>query len=166
VSNLDAESAAAIDFAAAAYREDGTWTVSTLPVNAATELDALLQTLARLPSEAGTLGMVSVDDDFFVVARVSGRHVRLLLSDVGAATESPLARAVLERLELPPPDDDDDQIQPAGDLGIVADLGLTATAMGALCDASDRYPDELLGDIAARLGFGPQFDDMLDTALA
>lgn len=166
MSSLDAESAAAIDFAAAAYRDDGVWTVSTLPASAATELDGLLTTLARFPSEVGTLGMVSVDDDFFVLARVSGRYVRLLLSDVGAATESPLARAVMERLELPLPDDDDDQIQPAGDLGIVADLGLSATALGALCDAGDSYPDELLGDIAARLGFGQEFDDMLDTALA
>ncbi|MBA2560271.1 MAG: tRNA adenosine deaminase-associated protein [Propionibacteriales bacterium] len=163
---MDAESAAAIDFAAAAYREDGVWTVSTLPATAATELDGLVHTLARLPSEVGTLGLVSVDDDFFVVARVSGRHVRLLLSDVGAATESPLARAVVERLDLPLPDDDDDQVQPAGDLGIVADLGLTASQLGALCDAGDLYPDELLGDIATRLGFGQQFDDMLDTALA
>ncbi len=163
---LDAESAEAIDFAVAAYREDGAWAISTLPARAATELDVLVRTLAQLPSEVGTLGMVSVDDDFFVVARVSGRHVRLLLSDVGAATESPLARAVLERLDLPLPDDDDDQIQPAGDLGIVADLGLTATALGALCDDPDLFPDELLGDIAARLGFGRQFDDMLDSALA
>ena len=45
----------------------------------------------QLPSDVGTIGMVSVDEDFFVIARVSGAHVRLLLSDVGAATESPLA---------------------------------------------------------------------------
>ncbi len=166
MSALDAESAAAIDFAVAAYREDGEWTVSTLPPRAATELDVLVRALAQLPSEVGTLGMVSVDEDFFVLARVSGRHVRLLLSDVGAATESPLARAVLQHLELPPPDDDDDQIQPAGDLGIVADLGLSATQLGAMCDDVDLYPDEVLGDIAERLGFGRQFDDMLDSALA
>jgi putative tRNA adenosine deaminase-associated protein len=166
VSSLDAESAEAIDFAVAAYREDGAWTVSTLPVGAATELEAFVRTLAQLPSEVGTVGMVSVDEDFFVIARVSGRHVRLLLSDVGAATESPLARAVVERLELPLPDDDDDQVQPAGDLAIVADLGVTATQLGALCDDTELFPDELLGDIARRLGFGQQFDDMLDSALA
>jgi putative tRNA adenosine deaminase-associated protein len=166
MSPLDAESAAAIDFAVAAYREDGEWTVSALPPRAATELEVLVRALSQLPSEVGTLGMVSVDEDFFVLARISGRQVRLLLSDVGAATESPLARAVIERLELPLPDDDDDQIQPAGDLGIVADLGLTATQLGAMFDDSDLYPDEMLGDIAASLGFGRQFDEMLDTALA
>ncbi len=163
---MDAEAAEAIDFAVAAYREDGEWQVSPLPPRAATELDVLIQVLRQLPSEVGTLGMVSVDEDFFLIARVSGARVRLLLSDVGAATESPLARAVVERLELPPPDDDDDQIQPAGDLSIVADLGLAAMELGAMCDDLDLYPDEMLGDIAARLGFGQQFDDMLEAVLA
>jgi putative tRNA adenosine deaminase-associated protein len=164
---MDAESAAAIDFAVAAYREDGDWTVSSLPPRAATELDVLVHALGQLPSDVGTIGMVSVDEDFFVLARVSGGHVRLLLSDVGAATESPLAMAVVERLELPMPDiDDDDQVQPAGDLGLLADLGLVAMELGAMCDDLELYPDELLGDIANRLGFGRQFDDLLDAAIA
>ena len=162
---MDAESAAAIDFAVAAYREDGDWTVSTLPPRAATELEVLVHALAQLPSDVGTIGMVSVDEDFFVLARVSGSHVRLLLSDVGAATESPLAMSVVDRLDLPLPDDDDDQIQPAGDLALLSDLGLPAMELGAMCDDLDLYPDELLGDIASRLGFGRQFDDMLDTAI-
>ena len=163
MSVTDAESAAAIDFALAASREAGVWTLASLPPRAATGLDVLVRALAQLPSEVGTLGMVSVDEDYFLLARVAGGQVRLLLSDVGAATESPLARAVIERLELPPPDDDDDQVQPAGDLGIVADLGLSAMELGALCDETDLYPDELLSDIAERLGFGEQFDEMLDT---
>jgi putative tRNA adenosine deaminase-associated protein len=163
---MDAESAAAIDFAVAAYREDGDWTVSTLPPRAATELEVLVHALAQLPSEVGTVGMISVDEDFFLIARVSGSHVRLLLSDVGAATESPLAMAVVDRLDLPLPDDDDDQIQPAGDLSLLADLGLSAMELGAMCDDLDLYPDELLGDVAQRLGFGRQFDEMLDTAMA
>ncbi len=166
VSSLDAESAAGIDFAVAASREDGEWSLASLPARAASELDVLVRALGQLPSDVGTIGMVSVDEEFFLIARVSGAHVRLLLSDVGAATESPLARAVVDRLELPPPDDDDDQIQPAGDLGILADLGVDARDLGALCDDLDLYPDELLGDIAGRLGFGPAFDDMLDTVLA
>ncbi len=166
MSTMDAESTAAIDFAVAANRDDGEWTVSALPPRAATELDVLLRALGQLPSDVGTIGMVSVDEDFFLLARVSGVHVRLLLSDVGAATESPLARAVVERLELPPPDDDDDQMQPAGDLGILADLGLSAMDLGAMCDDNELYPDELLGDIAARLGFGEAFDEVLDAVLA
>ena len=46
------------------------------------------------------------------------------------------------------------------------DLGLAAMELGALCDDLDLYPDELLGDIANRLGFGRQFDELLDAAMA
>jgi putative tRNA adenosine deaminase-associated protein len=166
MTTLDAEATAAIDFAVAANREDGDWNVSALPAEAATALDVLLRTLTQLPSEVGTIGMVSVDEDFFLLARVSGTHVRLLLSDVGAATESPLARAVIQRLELPPPDDDDDQVQPAGDLSILADLGLSAMDLGAMCDDNQLYPEELLGDIAARLGCGIAFEELVDAVLA
>ncbi len=166
MSSMDDAAAAGIDFAVAASREDGVWTLSALPPRAATDLDALVRVLVQLPSEVGTIGMVSVEEEFFLLARVSGGKVRLLLSDVGAATDSPLARAVVDRLELPLPDDDDDQIQPAGDLAILADLGLAAMELGAMCDDVDLYPDELLGDIASRLGFGPAFDEMLDTVLA
>lgn len=162
----DAEPAAAIDFAIAAYHDEGVWTVAALPLRAATELDVLVRALGQLPSDVGTIGMVSVDEDYFLLARVSAGHARLLLSDVGAATESPLALSVLDHLELPPPDDDDDQIQPAGDLGILADLGLTAMELGAMCDDPDLFPDELLGDIAERLGFGNDFDELVDSVLA
>jgi len=155
-----------IDFAVAAAREDGVWTLSALPSTTATGLDDLLVYLRRLPSEVGTVGMVSVDEEYFLIARVAGARIRLLLSDIGAATESPLAAAVIERLELPPPDEDDDQAQPAGDLGILTDLGLSARDLGAMCDDLDLYPDELLGDIAGRLGFGRDFDELLDAVLA
>jgi len=166
MSPSDVESAAAIDFAVAAYRDDGGWTVSPLPPAAATDLDVLMSALAKLPSDVGTIGMVSVDEDFFVLARVSGGHSRLMLSDVGAATESPLALAVLERLALPAPDDDDDQIQPAGDLALLSDLGLTAMELGSLCDDEELYPDEILADVADRVGFGRDFEELLDSVLA
>ena len=65
---------------------------------------------------------------------------------------------VLETLDLEMPDEEDDQ-EPAGDLGIVADLGLPAMDMGAMLDDEDLYPDEVLGDIAHKLGFGALYDD-------
>ncbi|MGH3470914.1 MAG: tRNA adenosine deaminase-associated protein [Nocardioidaceae bacterium] len=162
MSTMDAESTEAIDFAIAAWREDGVWQLATLPAGTATQLEALLRALAQLPSEVGTLGMVSVDEDFFLLVRTSGPTARLLLSDVGAATESPLAMSVIDKLDLPVPDDDDDQVQPAGDLSIVSDLGVSAMDLGAMCADIDLYPDEVLADIASRLGFGGEFEDLLD----
>lgn len=162
-SDGDGDGEGDIDFALAAYREDGRWQVELLPPRVAAELDVLVTTLRQRPGDGGALGLVSVDEDFFVAVRVRGDDLRLLLSDVTAATDWPLARSVLDRLGLPLPDgEEEEQVQPAGDLGIFADLGVDAMAMGALCDDLDRYPDESLADVAARLGFGAEYELALD----
>lgn len=150
----------AVDFAAVAYREEGQWRLEELDDDALEDLDTLIDELQRWPGEFGALGLVSVDDEFFLVVRVAGEDVRLLLSDVTAATEWPLAREVVDELEIPVTDDDDDPT-PAGDVDIVEDLGLSAMDMAALLDDFDLYPDELLGDIAHKLGFGRLYDQFV-----
>ncbi|MGW5362419.1 tRNA adenosine deaminase-associated protein [Actinopolymorpha pittospori] len=160
------ESSAAIDFAVVTYLEEGRWRASSLASTAARDLDTFVRTLRQQPGDLGCLGFVSVDDDFFVLVRVWGNEVRFLLSDVTAATDWPLAREVLDELALPVPDEDDeDQAQPAGDLTIVADLGMAAMDLGALCDDLDLYPDEMLAKIAERLGCGPAFRHAVDAAV-
>ncbi len=159
----DGDAASDVDFALAAYREDGRWQVEPLPPRLGVDLDALIAALHQRPGDGGALGLVSVDDDFFVAVRVRGDELRLLLSDVTAATDWPLARSVLDRLALPLPEgEDEEQVQPAGDLGIFADLGLDAMAMAALCDDLDRYPDETLAAVADRLGFGAEYERALE----
>jgi len=150
----------AVDFALVAYREEGVWQVEDLDEQRAGDLDGLAVELRRYSGDGGALGLVSVDEDFFVMVRVLGPETRLLLSDVTAATDWPLARAVVDHLELPVPDDEDEQ-EPAGDLGIVTDLGLGPMDMGALLDDVDLYPDEMLSDIARRLGFGREYDELV-----
>ena len=117
----------------------------------------------KLISHVSTDGLVSIDEDFFLLVRVLGAHTKILLSDITAATDWPIARSAVEHLELPIPDDEDDQV-PAGDLAIVADLGMGAMDMGALLDDYDLYPDEMLGDIASKLGFGRLYDDTVGVA--
>lgn len=151
----------AIDVVVVAYYDDG-WDVSVLPAHDGTRLDVFLETLRRYPSELGTVGMISVDEDFFVLARVAGGEVRLMLSDVGAAVDSPLAASVLDHLGLPMPDDDEDDVQPGGDLQILADLGVSASRLAAQCDDLDLYPDEVLSFVAHTVGFGAALDEILD----
>jgi putative tRNA adenosine deaminase-associated protein len=119
-----------LDFAVAAYTEDGDWQVTPLALRGQPDLSALVSALRRYPGDAGVIGMVSVDEDFFILLRVMGGRVRLLLSDVTAATEWPLAKQVVDELDLPLADDEDEQV-PAGDLGIIADLGVSAMDLGA-----------------------------------
>jgi putative tRNA adenosine deaminase-associated protein len=156
----------AADFAVVAYQEDGRWQAAPLPPRVADDLHGLVAALRQQPAEGGTIGLVSVDEDFFVAVRLVGHDVRLLLSDITAAVDSPLAREILEELDVPVPDEDDlDQVEPAGDLDLFTDLGMDAMELGALCDDLELYPDEMLGSVASRLGFGDPFQRAVETAL-
>ncbi len=153
-----------VDFALVAYREDGVWQLEELEPESVGDLDEFATELRRWPGEGGALGMVSVDEDFFLLVRVLGEQVGLLLSDVTAATDWPIAREVVTALDLPQPDDEDEQL-PAGDVAMLADLGMGARDMGALLDDLELYPDEMLGDIAGRLGFGSLFDEAVGVSV-
>ncbi|HLR85393.1 MAG TPA: tRNA adenosine deaminase-associated protein [Nocardioidaceae bacterium] len=157
--------AEAIDFALVAYREEGMWQVAPLPREVGEDIDDLITALRPWPGDAGVLGLVSVDEDFFVLVRVAGDDVRVFLSDVTAVTEWPLASSIADYLDLPDPDDEEEP-QPAGDSDVVAELGMTAVDLAVLCDDEELYPDEMLGDIAERLGFGPQLEALLESSRA
>lgn len=156
----------ATDFVVVVYRDDDRWEANALPASVGDDLDALVTATRRLATGGGAIGLVSVEDDFFVAVRVRGQDVSLLLSDVTAAGESPIAGEVLEALDLPLPGPDDERPEPAGDLTIFADLGLKAMELGALCDDADLFPDEMLDSIAARLGFAEPYRRALESALA
>lgn len=149
-----------VDFAVAAYRDEGAWQLAELHESLAEDIDDLLTALKRFPSEVGVLALVSVSDEFFVIVRMTGSKVRLLLSDVTAVGDWPLASGVADILDVPDPEDDDDP-QPAGDLDIVSDLGMQAMELGVLCDDPDLYPEDVLVDIAQRLGFGDDFEAII-----
>jgi len=156
----------ASDFAVAVYREDDVWEVDVLPAALTENLDGLIQALRQQPSIVGPIGLAAVGDDFFVALRVIGRDVSIFLSDVTASVDWPLAGQVLDHLDIPIPEDEDlDQVLPAGDMSIFADLGLDEMDLGALSGNLDLFPDEVLASIARRLGFGPALERALDTAM-
>jgi putative tRNA adenosine deaminase-associated protein len=152
------ESSDGVDFALAAYREEGVWTVHELVHDTLVDVETLAHALRRFPGDHGAVGMVAIDEDFFVVVRVAGPQTRVLLSDITAADEWELASSAVDFLHLPPPEDDDEQ-SPAGDLDLLSDLGVPAMDLAILLDDVDLYPDEILSDVARRMGFGEQFDD-------
>ena len=148
----------AVDFALAAYREEGAWQVAELTHDHVEDVATLASALRRFPGDHGAVGLVAIDEDFFVVVRVAGQQTRVLLSDVTAASEWELAASVVEFLHLPLPDDEDEP-EAAGDLELLDDLGMNAMDLAALLDDEDLYPDEMLSDVARQLGFGELFDD-------
>jgi putative tRNA adenosine deaminase-associated protein len=162
------------DFAIIVFREDDQWEADVLPEAVTADLAGLVRVLRQQPSIAGTIGLAGIDDYFFVAIRVIGSQVSVLLSDIGAALDYPLAEQVLEYLDIPVPDEEDiDQVLPAGDLSIFADLGLDEMELAAICSRLDLDSDDdpwdhvedAVESIAARLGFGSAMERALDVAL-
>lgn len=148
-----------VDFALAAYRDDGEWQLQDIASPAFASVESLSHALRRLPG-GGAVAMVAVEEDFFVIVRVQGPSTHVLLSDITAADEWELAQSALEFLGLPVFGDlDDEDVAPAGDLDLLGDLGMPAMDMAVLIDDDDLYPDEMLSEVARSLGFGELFDD-------
>ena len=154
------------DFAIIVYREEEQWEADVLPTAVTADMEGLLQALRRQPSIGGTIGFAGVGDDFFVAVRILGDEVSLFLSDLTAAVDYPLARQVLDALDIPVPSDYElDQVLPAGDLSIFADLGLDEMELGAISADLDLYPEDAVIGIAERLRFGDAVERALDVAL-
>jgi putative tRNA adenosine deaminase-associated protein len=154
------------DVAVIVYREDDAWDVDALPTALTEDLSGLIQVLRQQPSIGGTIGLAAVGDDFFVAIRVVGGQASVFLSDLTAAVDWPLARQVLDYLDLVVPEDEDlDQVLPAGDLSIFADLGLDEMDLGMIAGDLDLFPDEALAIIARKLGFGQAYERALTLAL-
>lgn len=144
-----------VDLVVALYREDGQPVAVALGVELANDLDELIAQLRRMPGDGGALGLVSIASEFFVLVRVRGKHVQVLLSDELAANDWPIARDVADFLGSELPDDDEDA-GPIGDLDIFADVGLPDFELEALCDDDDDS-DALVERIVKKLKYAPQY---------
>ena len=146
-----------VDLVVALYREDGKATAVPMDYDLANDLDELIRQLSRLPGDSGADGWVSVAGEFFVLCRVRGRTVEVLLSDATAANDWPLARDVVDYLGEEFPDEDEDSY-PLGDLELYAASGLRGFEMEAIATDYDEDSDVLLGRIAQKLKVGPEFE--------
>jgi len=164
---VDLEDAAddEIDFVLAAYREDGQPYVQSLSKDLANDLEELIVQLRRLPGDAGALGFVSLVEEVFVITRVRGQHVQVLLSDAAAASDWPIARDVVDYLGEEPLDEEEEEGEPIGDLGIVADLGLSDFDMSAIIDNLELGSVEMLTQIADKIKLNPQFRKAVEAAV-
>ena len=155
----------ATDFAVVVYREEPSWEAELLPVALTEDLDGFIHALRQIPGLGGTIGLAAVGDDFFVAIRILGEEVMVFLSDVTASLDWPLARQVLEYLEIDLPDEDDDldQVLPVGDMSILADLGMDEMELGAISGDLEAYPDEMLLSIGEKIGFAAPLERALDS---
>jgi len=154
-------------FAVAAFRDGELWRAEALPPAVLGELAVLLQALRSQPPEGGPFVIACVDDEFFLIARLDGIRISLLLSDLTASVEYPLAEQAMARLGEEPPDDDElDEIWPVGDLDLFSDLGLPEDEMEQILEDIDAYPDEMLDSIVERIGLTEAYARATEVAQA
>jgi len=146
------------DISVIAWHEDGRWSVAEL------ETDDLTEIIDRLKGQhtnGGAVALLSVNEDFFIVARALGTNLQMMISDVTFALEDDLAADLVDVLDLPFPEEDDES-QPGGDIDLLVDLGMNVMEIEALASDPELFPDEAVSAIAHRLGFGAQFDELYD----
>ena len=146
-----------IDLVVALYREDGQPVVLALDAELANDFEGLIAQLRRVPGDGGAIGMVSLATEVFVLVRVRGKHVQVLLSDAGAADDWPIARDVLDYLGIELSEDEEDDAYPAGDLEMLADAGLPDFELEAIAANYDEDSVTLLEQVAERVKFGREF---------
>jgi putative tRNA adenosine deaminase-associated protein len=152
-------------FAVAALLEGTQWRIEPLPPAVLADLSVLLSALRSQPPEGGPFVIACVDDEFFVIARQDGRRIQLLLSDLTAAVEFPLAEQAINRLgEDPPADDELDEVWPVGDLELFTDLGVSEEEMEDILDDLDLLPEEMLETIMERLQLGEPYRRAIEAA--
>ena len=151
-----------IDFAIAAYREEGRWVVVSLPARSAVTAEGFVSSLRQLPGEGGVFGVVSVADEFFILAHTVRDGVRLMISDAMALLDWPIAAEAAEMIGLEWDEADLEEFEAAGDVGLCEDFGLDSTELMMICQDEDiQYPDEQVRVIAKRLGFGAELAAVL-----
>lgn len=159
----DDASADEVDLVIALYTDEGEAAALPLAEDLANDFDGMVDQLRRVPGDAGALGVASIDSDFFVLLRVRGKRIQVVLSDLTASTDWPLARDVADFLGEDIPDDDDDDSRPVGDFDMLADAGVSELELESFCSDYDPDPEEIIRRIAGRLGFGPAYKRAAET---
>ncbi|MEU8760316.1 tRNA adenosine deaminase-associated protein [Streptomyces sp. NPDC048659] len=145
-------------YAIGVERADGVLRCVRLDRTALTGLDEAVAAVRGAGSSGTAYGLFNADESFFLILRVAPGATALFLSDAGAAHRHTLAAQALDALRVAPPGDDAPGPRPAGDLGVLAGLGLGAEGMAAVLAGPDALPDTRLREIAERCGFTAAFD--------
>jgi len=147
-------------FAAALVRPRSGWSATELDLDEAESAESAADLLRETEPDAElALLFVEADDEFLVIARLDGGdELRIFGSDVGFAAESRVGAALLEGLEdvdVSVDDDADDPElmgQPVGDADLLADLGVSARDLLALCAHEGLLPADVMLEISRKVG--------------
>ncbi|MEU2616020.1 tRNA adenosine deaminase-associated protein [Micromonospora sp. NPDC007271] len=169
-------------FAAAVGRVEGSWTAEEVSLRGATDIDEVADRLRDVEPDADlSLLFVEADDTYLVILRLDeGEDLRIFGSDSAYADESRLGALLVGDLKAPVTglgDTDEPQVaaggdgeteqpaadpeaDPVGDADILADLGISAQKLLALCGHEGMMPADVTAEICQVLGCGDEVEEL------
>ena len=149
-----------VDFGCIAWHEDGRWSVNSL--TSTRDIGSIIDSIKAQQTNGGAIALIAIEDEFVIIARVLGDQMQMMISDVTYALDYEVAAELIEVLDLEFPEEEDES-QPGGDLDLLNDLGVSEMELLSILDDTELYPDEQLEAIASRLGFGEQFNQVIES---
>ena len=149
-----------VDFGCIAWHEDGRWSVNSL--TSTRDIGSIIDSIKAQQTNGGAIALIAIEDEFVIIARALGDQMQMMISDVTYALDYEVAAELIEVLDLEFPEDEDES-QPGGDLDLLNDLGVSEMELLSILDDTELYPDEQLEAIANRLGFGEQFNQVIES---
>ena len=145
-------------FTAVLAREGRTWTSHDVDVDSIKDLGELTDELRAVADEdQPVLLLVEREDAWWAVVRVDGDDdPRVFVSDAPGAAASSYS----ELLEVESEDEEEElPTGCAGDLDVLADLGMTPEELKEMCD-DETPPMDALATVAEGAGFGEVLDSL------
>lgn len=172
-------------FAAAVVRDGTGWTAAEVDLSGVVDLDEVADRLRDVDQEAATsLLFVESDDAYLVVMRLDeGEDLRVFGSDSAFAEESRLGAVLVGEIKAPATDGDDDSpdgyrssggggdddneqpaadpdADPVGDADLLADLGISAARLLALCSHEGMLPADVIAEVCQVIGCGDEVEEL------
>jgi putative tRNA adenosine deaminase-associated protein len=167
-------------FASAAVRGPGGWSVAEVDLTGVADVDEVADRLRDVDADARVaLLFVESDDTYLAILRLDdGEDLRLFGSDAMFAEESRLGKLLLGDIETPVPEIDavvsggededesvgrppaDPDVEPVGDADLLADLGVPASRLLALCSQEGMLPADVTAEICQIVGVGDAVDSL------
>lgn len=170
-------------FAAAAARSADGWLVADVSLAGASDVEDVAERLREVAPEANiSLLFVESDDAYLVILRLDeGEDLRVFGSDAAFAEESRIGAVLLGDIEEPAieldlelveneaeSESEDEEPTPAaladadpvGDADLLADLGIPASRLLALCAHEGMLPSDITAELCQTLGFADQVEEL------
>ncbi|MFC4019346.1 tRNA adenosine deaminase-associated protein [Micromonospora sp. GCM10011542] len=169
-------------FAAAVVRDDSGWTAAEVSLRGANDIDEVADRLRDVDQDADvSLLFVEADDAYLVILRLDeGEDLRVFGSDSAYAEESRLGALLVGDLKTsvtgiedgdeprPAAGGDEESEQPAvdpeadpvGDADLLADLGVSAQKLLALCALEGMLPADVTAEVCQVLGCADEVEEL------